>query len=63
MILTEMLHDVRVIPLDGRPHAAADVRQWMGSSRGHWDGDTLVVETTNFNGKIAFQGAEREHEA
>src|SRR6266700_341389 len=48
-ILTEMIHDVRVIPLDGRPHG--NVRQWMGDSRGHWEGDTLVVETINFNGK------------
>ena len=49
-ILTEMIHDVRVIPLDGRPHG--NVRQWMGDSRGHWEGDTLVVETINFNGKL-----------
>lgn len=48
-IMTEMMHDVRIIPLDGRPHD--NIRQWMGDSRGHWEGDTLVVETTNFNGK------------
>ena len=48
-IATEMMHDVRIIPLDGRPHS--DIRQWMGDPRGHWEGDTLVVETTNFNGK------------
>jgi hypothetical protein len=44
----EMIHESRVIPLDGRPHADAEVRMWMGDSRGHWEGDTLVVETTNF---------------
>ena len=48
-ILQEHIHDVRVIPLDGRPAIASHVRQWLGTSRGRWDGDTLVVETTNFN--------------
>jgi len=57
MILVEMIHDVRMIPLDGRPHAPQNVRQWTGDSRGHWEGDTLVVETTNFNGKNPFRGA------
>jgi hypothetical protein len=57
MILTEMIHDARIIPLDGRPQPPADVKQWVGLSRGRWEGDTLVVETTNFNGKNAFQGA------
>ncbi len=47
IILQEHIHDVRVIPLDGRPHLPSHVRQWAGSSRGRWDGDTLVVETTN----------------
>ena len=47
-ISVEMIHDVRIIPLDGRSHASPRVRQWLGDSRGHWDGDTLVVETTNF---------------
>ena len=56
MILVEMMHDVRIIPLDGRPHLAPNVRQWMGDSRGHWESDTLVVDTTNFTGKTAFQG-------
>ncbi len=57
MILFEMAHDVRMIPLDGRPHLASNVRQWMGDSRGRWEGDTLVVETTNFNGKNPLNGS------
>ena len=57
MILTEMIHDARIIPLDTRPQAAQGVRQWVGVSRGRWEGNTLVVETTNFNGKNAFRGA------
>jgi hypothetical protein len=57
MILTEMIHDVRIIPLDGRPHVPQNVRQWMGDSRGHWEGETLVVETTNYNDKNPFRGA------
>jgi hypothetical protein len=48
---SEMIHDARVIPVDGRPHLGAEVKSWDGDSRGHWDGDTLVVDTTNFNGK------------
>jgi hypothetical protein len=47
-IVNEMIHDQRVVPLDGRPHAGDSLRLWMGSSRGRWDGDTLVVETANF---------------
>jgi hypothetical protein len=47
-ILVEMNHDVRIIPLDGRPHLASNVTQWTGDSRGHWEGETLVVETRNF---------------
>ena len=47
-ILTEMNHDLRVIYLDGRPHVSERVQQWTGDARGRWDGDTLVVETTNF---------------
>jgi hypothetical protein len=50
VILYEMIHDARVIPLGGRPHIPQDIRQWMGDARGRWEGDTLVVETTNFIG-------------
>ena len=50
VILQEHIHDVRVIPLDGRPHLAPTIRQYAGSSRGRWEGDTLVVETTNLKG-------------
>ena len=56
MILTEMIHDVRVIPLDGRPAPPPGLRQWMGVSRGRWEGETLVVETTNFNGRNPVTG-------
>jgi hypothetical protein len=56
-ILQEMIHDTRIIPTDGRPHLAQNVRQLMGDSRGHWEGDTLVVETTNFTGRTAFRGS------
>tara|TARA_Y100000588_G_scaffold393935_1_gene511983 strand:- start:2163 stop:2645 length:483 start_codon:yes stop_codon:yes gene_type:complete len=48
VLLHEMVHDVRVVPLDGRYSLPTHVRQWLGSPRGHWEGDTLVVETTNF---------------
>ena len=57
MFLVEMIHDARIIPLDGREQADANVRQWMGTSRGHWEGDTLVVETANFNGKNPIRGS------
>jgi len=57
MILVEMLHYVRIVPLDGRPHLPSNVRQWTGSYRGRWEGDTLVVDSTNFTDKTAFQGA------
>src|SRR5262249_18284970 len=57
-ISMEMLHDVRVIPMDGRPHLPSNVRQWMGDPRGHWDGNTLVVDSTNFTDKSKFRGAD-----
>jgi hypothetical protein len=56
-ILTEMIHDVRIIPLDGRPHLDPNVRQWMGNSIGHWEGDTLVVDVRNFTEKTSFRGS------
>jgi hypothetical protein len=56
-ILQEQMHETRVIPLDGRPHLDGSVRQWLGDSRGHWEGNTLVVETTNFTDQASFQGA------
>ena len=49
VIFTEMIHETRLIPLDGRPHVGSAIRQWQGDSRGRWEGQTLVVETTNFN--------------
>jgi hypothetical protein len=56
MILTEMIHDARIIPLDAVPPPRT-IRQWVGLSRGRWDGNTLVVETTNFNGKNPLEGS------
>ena len=50
-IMYEVIHDIRIIPLDGRPHIPSSVRQWWGDSRGRWEGDTLVVEVTNFSEK------------
>ena len=51
-IVVEMIHDARIIPLDGRSHLSPPVRQWHGNSRGHWEGDTLVIETANFTEKV-----------
>jgi len=59
VILNEMIHDARVIPLDGRPHLPGNIRQWRGDSRGHWEGDTLVVDTTNFSDEYSFRGSDR----
>ena len=56
VILDEMIHDARVVPLDGRPHIPQTIRQWTGSSRGHWEGSTLVVETTTRRDQ-SFRGA------
>ena len=53
VILNEMVHDARIIPLDGRAHLPAGLRQWMGDSRAHWESDTLVVETANFTDKTS----------
>ena len=52
VIRNEMIHETRIIPVDGRPGLSPKIRQYMGESRGRWDGDTLVIETTNFNGKV-----------
>ena len=60
VIFQEMIHDARIIPLDGRPHIDAGIRQWLGDSRGRWEGDTLVIETTNFNGRHNFNGSRED---
>jgi hypothetical protein len=57
VIFNEQIHDARIIPMDGRPHLPQTVRQWMGDSRGHWEGTTLVIDTTNFNNKATFRGS------
>jgi len=51
VLLSEMIHNARIIPIDGRPHASAAIKQWDGDSRGHWEGNTLVVDTTNYNNR------------
>ena len=53
VLLLEQIHEVRIIPLDGRAHVSPNIRQWMGDSRGHWEGQTLVVDTINFAGKVS----------
>ncbi len=57
VMLHEMIHDARVIPIDGQPHLNGGVRQLHGDSRGRWDGDTLVIETTNYSPQTSFRGA------
>jgi hypothetical protein len=57
VILNEMIHEARVVPLDGRPAVAPAIKQWLGDSRGHFEGDTLVVETTNFTDRVNVGGA------
>jgi len=57
MIVSEMIHDVRIIPLDGRAHLPASIGQWKGHSVGRWDGNTLIVDTTNFNDKTTLRGS------
>ena len=53
VIRNEMIHETRIIPLDGRPHVSANIHEYMGDSRGHWEGNTLVIETTNFTDKTS----------
>src|SRR5438445_2112243 len=57
VIFTEMIHDARIIPLDGHPHLPRNVRQWKGDSRGRWVGNTLVIETSNFHGETSLRGS------
>jgi hypothetical protein len=59
-IIYEMVHETRVIPLDGRAHVGKGISSYMGDARGHWEGDTLVVETTNFKDQIAYRNASGE---
>ena len=56
-IFFEAINDIRIIPLDGRPHLPPNMRTWDGDSRGHWEGNTLVVDTTNFSAKTSFMGS------
>jgi len=56
LLLHEMIHEFRIIPLDGRPHLPTSVQQWLGDSRGRWEDDTLVVETVNFDAQQQFRG-------
>ena len=60
-IEAEEIHDVRIIRLDGRPHLPKNIHQWLGDSVGHWEGDTLVVDTTNFTDLTPFPGAQNLH--
>ena len=60
VVLSENMHDARMIPLDRRPRLGGGIRQWLGDARGWWEGRTLVVETTNFNDKRRFQGSTRD---
>jgi hypothetical protein len=56
----EMVNELRVIPLDGRPHLSSTIRNYMGDARGHFEGDTLVVETTNFTDKVPYRGSSKD---
>ena len=57
VMLHEQIHEARVIPIGNKPHVGSSVRQWMGDSRARWDGDTLVIDTTNFTDKTNFNGS------
>jgi hypothetical protein len=58
VIFIEMIHDIRIIPIASQPVLSSDVRLWLGDSRGHWEGNTLVVDTTNFTDKTHFRGSD-----
>jgi hypothetical protein len=60
VILNEMIHDARIVPLDGSPHPPAAIRRWQGDSRGRWEGSTLVIDTTNFTDKTNFRGSDEQ---
>jgi hypothetical protein len=57
VVITETIHSARIIPLDGLPHLGPKLHQWLGDSRGHWEGNTLVVDTVNYTDKTAFRGS------
>jgi len=57
VLYSEVIHEFRIIPLDGRPHLPQNIRTWDGDARGHWEGKTLVVDTTNFSADTNFMGA------
>ena len=61
-ITHEMIHDTRIIPVDGRPHVSPKIRQYMGDPRGRWEGSTLVVDVTNFTDKTNYRGSGEPHE-
>jgi hypothetical protein len=62
-IVNEMIHETRIVPLDGRPHVGSSIKMWLGDSRGHWEGDTLVVETQNFTDRtgVGVNGGGQRH--
>jgi hypothetical protein len=57
VLVLEAIHEARIIPLDGRPHLQQSLREWSGDSRGRWEANTLVVDTTNFSPKSNFMGS------
>ncbi len=61
VLLMEVVHEARIIPLDGRPHLPQNIRTWEGDSRGRWEGNTLVVDTTNFSPQSTFMGSSSEN--
>src|SRR5579871_2138003 len=61
VVLQENIHDARVIPIDGSPHPPANVKLWLGDSRGHWEGDTLVVDTTNYKAGAFMNSSDKLH--